>query len=114
MIDIASYTIFHIVKIATIILIIMQSPFPPLESAFHSKVQGAAPPLSPAPSAMGLICTRDNMWVLQPRSEGGHGRWGCIWGFPKIRGTFLGVPVLRIIKFWGLYIGVLLFWEITI
>ena len=35
------------------------------------------------------------------------------WGFPKIRGTFLGVPVLRIIVFWGLYIGVHLFWEIT-
>ena len=27
------------------------------------------------------------------------------WGFPKIRGTILGVPVLRIIVFWGLYWG---------
>ena len=26
-----------------------------------------------------------------------------MWGFPKIRGTFLGVPILRIIVFWGLY-----------
>ena len=28
-----------------------------------------------------------------------------IWGFPKIRGTFLGVPIVRIIVFWGLYWG---------
>ena len=25
--------------------------------------------------------------------------------FPKIRGTFLGVPILRIIVLWGLYWG---------
>ena len=25
-----------------------------------------------------------------------------IWGFPKIRGTFLGVPIIRTIVFWGL------------
>ena len=31
-----------------------------------------------------------------------------IWGFPKIRGTFLGVPVLRILVFWGLYRGPLI------
>ena len=28
-----------------------------------------------------------------------------IWGFAKIRGTILGVPVIRIIVFWGLYWG---------
>ena len=33
-----------------------------------------------------------------------------MWGFPKIRGTLLGVPKIRIIVFWG-YIGVPLFWE---
>ena len=27
------------------------------------------------------------------------------WGFPKIRGTFLGVPVIRAIVFWGLSWG---------
>ena len=27
------------------------------------------------------------------------------WGFPKIRGTFLGVPIIRTIVFWGLYLG---------
>ena len=27
------------------------------------------------------------------------------WGFPKIRGTFLGVPIIRIIIFWGLHWG---------
>ena len=26
-------------------------------------------------------------------------------GFPKIRGTFLGVPIIRTIVFWGLYWG---------
>ena len=28
-----------------------------------------------------------------------------IWGFPKIRGTFLGVPIIRIIVYWGVYWG---------
>ena len=23
-------------------------------------------------------------------------------GFPKIRGTFLGIPIIRIVVFWGL------------
>ena len=26
-------------------------------------------------------------------------------GFPKIRGTILGVPIIRTIVFWGLYWG---------
>ena len=26
-----------------------------------------------------------------------------IWGFPNIRGTFLGVPIIRTIVFWGPY-----------
>ena len=41
--------------------------------------------------------------------------WGigaCIWKFPKIRGTVLGVPVKRTIVFWHLYLG-LLFRETT-
>ena len=36
--------------------------------------------------------------------------WGCIgviWGFPEIRGTILGVPIMRIIVFGGLYWGTL-------
>ena len=33
---------------------------------------------------------------------------GLIWEFPKIRGTFLGVPILRIIVYWGLYWGTLI------
>ena len=32
-------------------------------------------------------------------------RLACIWGFPKIRGTCLGVPIIRIIVYWGLYWG---------
>ena len=31
-----------------------------------------------------------------------------MWGFPKIRGTFLGVPIIRTIVFWGLYWGPLI------
>ena len=30
------------------------------------------------------------------------------WGFPKIRGTILGVPIIRTIIFWGLYWGPLI------
>ena len=33
----------------------------------------------------------------------------AIWGFPKIRGTFLGVPIIRIIVYWGLYWGPLIY-----
>ena len=40
------------------------------------------------------------------------GRSMVTWEFPKIRGTFLGVPIIRIIVF-GVYIGVPLFWETT-
>ena len=28
-----------------------------------------------------------------------------VWGFPKIRGTILGVLTIRIIVYWGLYLG---------
>ena len=28
-----------------------------------------------------------------------------VWGFPKIKGTFLGVPIIRTIVLWGLYWG---------
>ena len=31
-----------------------------------------------------------------------------IWGFSKIRGTILGVPVIRTVVFWGLYWGSLI------
>ena len=31
-----------------------------------------------------------------------------IWGFPKIRGTSLGVPIIGIIVYWGLYWGSLI------
>ena len=31
-----------------------------------------------------------------------------IWGFPKIRGTLLGVPIIRTIVVWGLYWGPLI------
>ena len=32
----------------------------------------------------------------------------AMWGFPKIRGTLLGVPIIRTIVFWGLYWGPLI------
>ena len=34
--------------------------------------------------------------------------YGMIWGFPKIRGTFLGVPIIKTIEFGGLYWGPLI------
>ena len=34
------------------------------------------------------------------------------WGFPKIRGTFLGVPIIRIIIYWGLFWGPLILVQI--
>ena len=36
-----------------------------------------------------------------------------IWGFPKIRDTFSGVPIIRILVYW-VYIGVPLLRETTI
>ena len=30
------------------------------------------------------------------------------WGFPKIRGTILGVPIIRTVVYWGLYWGPLI------
>ena len=31
-----------------------------------------------------------------------------MWGFPKTRGTILGVPIIRTIVYWGLYWGPLI------
>ena len=31
-----------------------------------------------------------------------------LWGFPKIKGTFLGVPIVRTVVLWGLYWGPLI------
>ena len=39
--------------------------------------------------------------------------WLYIWGFPKIRGTILGIPIIRTIIVWGPEWGPL-FWETTI
>ena len=38
-----------------------------------------------------------------PGMEGSVHRvdWRPMWGFPKIGGTFLGVPIMRIIVFWS-------------
>ena len=37
--------------------------------------------------------------------KGSSLRFCVIWGFPKIRGTILGFPIIRTIVFWGLYWG---------
>ena len=42
--------------------------------------------------------------IIENQSEKEIGG-GVIWVFPKIRGTFLGVPIIRTIAFWGLYWG---------
>ena len=47
---------------------------------------------------------------LQALSEAPCGlkEWSRMWGFPKIRGTILGVPIIRTIVFWALYWGSLI------
>ena len=59
----------------------------------------------------------EGLWEPRPWQFGvGVGSWGpggstwklhssFIWVVPKIRGTILGVPITRIIVFWGLYWG---------
>ena len=46
---------------------------------------------------------------LKFKSELSFARPGSvsIWRFPKIRGTILGVPIIRTIVYWGLYWGAL-------
>ena len=47
--------------------------------------------------------------AYDPRTALGLGIFGIrIWGFPKIRGTFLGVLIIRTIVYWGLYRGPLI------
>ena len=41
--------------------------------------------------------------AIQPRQRGFRLFGFRIWGFPKIRGTILGVPMIRIIVYGGLY-----------
>ena len=41
--------------------------------------------------------------VLDLAGTGKH-----MWGFPKIRGTILGVPIIRTIVYWGLHWGTLI------
>ena len=50
------------------------------------------------------IATADKLQTSKSRGTVPNRRWG----FPKIRGTILGVPIIRIIVFWGLYWGLLI------
>ena len=41
---------------------------------------------------------------FEPPNSRNHGKPGTLkMGFPKIRGTKLGVPIIRTIVYWGLY-----------
>ena len=53
------------------------------------------------PSFMGagIQCRIEDAQVLQAAIRMSHG------GFPKLGVTFLGVPIIRTIVFWGLYWG---------
>ena len=42
--------------------------------------------------------------VRTPHNDVGNNPY-IIWEFPKIRGTFLGFPIIRTVVFWGLYLG---------
>ena len=67
------------------------------------------PKAGAAESNLVLAAEAMNLWFrvyglgfrgLRSRNENGK----CIiWGFPKIRDTLLGVPIIRTIVFWGLY-----------
>ena len=48
------------------------------------------------------------LYMENGKEDGNHylGFLGLgVWGFPKIRATFLGVPIIRVIAFWGPYWG---------
>ena len=49
----------------------------------------------------------DRLWHCQEvgPSKAAFRQISDMWGFPKIRGTILGVPIIRIIVFRGLYWG---------
>ena len=53
------------------------------------------------------VPARDSVGDLEKLTTYTH-RKRTIWGFPKIGGTFLGVPAIRTIVFWGLYWGPLI------
>ena len=54
-----------------------------------------------------LLCEKMKCSVFCLACPGGSSNL-AIWGFPKIRGTFLGVPIIRTIVYWGLYWGTLI------
>ena len=51
-----------------------------------------------------LKCDAPRRYLPDLQKDTGHPTWE----FPKIRGTFLGVPIIRTIVFWGLYWGPLI------
>ena len=70
--------------------------------------------LNPKPETLNPKPSSQNPRLLQraPRSalEASplKGVAQATWGFPKIRGTILGVPIIRIVIFWVLYWGSLI------
>ena len=68
--------------------------------------------LNSPPSSPGRRQASQKMvWRSQDHGKGlkegfGFRIWPwCIWGFPEMKGTFLGVPIIRTVIFWGLYWG---------
>ena len=63
----------------------------------------------PCPKALGFVSGIRFMHGLELTwALGSMEGLGSIWGFPKIRGTILGVPITRTIVFWGLHWGPLI------
>ena len=57
-------------------------------------------------SPVSLFCTDSEDIMRRADLESCHVLLPCnMWGFPKIRGTFLMVPIIRTIVYWGLYWG---------
>ena len=59
-------------------------------------------------SQVGSINLSKDPWSFEGMLSGQYEYIKPIWGFPKIRGTILGVPTIRTVVFWGLYWGSLI------
>ena len=53
-----------------------------------------------------MHCPLPKYWIVTNQLgalAGARSSVNGIWGFPKIRGTILGGPMMRTIVYWGLY-----------
>ena len=78
-------------------------------SSYHPYIPYISPTISrksPGPTAVASRAEAEGVAALKLGLLGECLEKKCL-GFPKIRGTFLGVPIIRTIVYWGLYWGTL-------